>query len=240
MTHVLKQTMTHLLLPVLLLQGIWVRLRTPRLPVASGPLSGTVARDGDPLDLIVIGESPVAGIGAPTHEFAVTGRTALALARLTDRSVRWHVFGLSGATAERTLRDLVPQIAGKNADAVVIALGVNDVISWRREAQWTRDIEQLIAGVRGHLGNSLIILTGVPPMQYFPALPQPLKYFLGMRAKSLDRASADLAAGSTRVVHMPSDIELDKEFFCADGFHPSPLGYAKWGERLAEVILTSL
>jgi lysophospholipase L1-like esterase len=230
----------YLFVPFLVVQGVWVRLRTPRLTAASGPLSGTVERDGDPLDLIVLGESPVAGIGAPTHEFAVTGRTASALARLTDRSVRWRVFGLSGATAKRTLRDLVPQIAGKRADAVVVALGVNDVIQWRRESQWTRDIEQLIAGVRRHVGNSLIILTGVPPMQCFPALPQPLKYVLGARAKVLDRASANLAAVSTRVVHIPSDFDLEIEFFCTDGFHPSPLGYAKWGERLAEVILTFL
>jgi len=240
MTHILDQIITHLLLPVLLLQGIWVRLRTPRLPDASGPRSGAVDGYGDPLDLIVLGESPVAGIGAPTHEFAVTGRTAFALARLTDRNVRWHVFGLSGATARRTLRDLVPELAGKSADAVIIALGVNDVISWAGVSQWTKDIEQLISGVRQHLNNSLIILTGVPPMQYFPALPQPLKHVLGRRAKLLDRASADLAAVLPRVIHVSSDFELDKEFFCADGFHPSELGYAEWGERLAEVILTFL
>jgi len=240
MTDFLSRTITPLLLPLLLMQGLWVRLRTPRLPAACGPFSGTISGEGDPLGLIVLGESPVAGIGATTHEFALTGRTASSLARRTKRSVRWHVFGLSGATAKRTLRDLVPQMAGKNADAVIIVLGVNDVISWRGVSQWTRDVEQLIAGVRQLVGDSVIILTGVPPMQYFPAIPQPLKYVLGVRARLLDRGSASLAAILPRVIHVSSDVELDRSFFCADGFHPSERGYAEWGDFLAEVMLTYL
>ena len=230
----------HLFVPILVVQGLWVRLRTPRLPGASGPCAGTVEREGHPFDLIVLGESPVAGIGARTHEFALTGRTASALARRTDRTVKWQASGLSGATARRTLRDLVPQMAGRDADVVIIALGVNDVISWRGLSSWTKDIEQLISGVRRRFDNSLIVLTGVPPMQYFPALPQPMRFVLGQRARLLDRGSANLAAVLPRVIHVPSDFELDREFFCADGFHPSELGYAKWGERLAEVIHTFL
>lgn len=230
----------HLFIPILIIQGLWVRLRTPRLPEASGPRFGTVERSGEPFDLIVLGESPVAGIGARTHEVALTGRTASALARRTERTVKWQTYGLSGATARRTLRELVPQIAGRNADAVIIALGVNDVISWRGVSNWTRDLEQLISGVRRHVDNSLIVLTGVPPMQHFPALPQPLRWILGLRARLLDRGSVKLAAVLPRVIHVPSDFELAREWFCADGFHPSEPGYAEWGERLADVILTRI
>jgi lysophospholipase L1-like esterase len=240
MTDFLSRSVTPLLLPLLLIQGVWVRLRTPRLPVACGPFSGTISGEGDPLSLMVLGESPVAGIGATTHEFALTGRTASSLARRTQRSVRWQVFGLSGATAKQSLLELVPQMAGKNADAVIIALGVNDVISWRGVSQWTRDIEHLIAGVRQRVGDSVIILTGVPPMQYFPALPQPLKHVLGLRARLLDRGSAKLATMLPRVIHVPSNFELDRGFFCTDGFHPSERGYAEWGDLLAEVMLTYL
>jgi len=57
------------------------------------------------------------------------------------------------------------------------------------------------------------------------------------RARLLDRAAADLAAALSGVIHVSSLFELDKEFFCADGFHPSQMGYAAWGERLAEAIV---
>ena len=147
----------HLFVPVLLIQGLWVRLRTPRLPGASGPRSGTVERGGRTFELIVLGESPVEGVGARTHEFALTGQTASALARRTDRTVKWQASGVSGATARTALRDLVPQIAGRNADAVIIALGVSDVLSWRSVYSWTRDVERLISGVRRHVHDSLIV-----------------------------------------------------------------------------------
>ena len=233
-------TIAYLIAPLLLIQALWVRWRTPRLPGAAGPTSGTIAGKGETLGLIVLGESPVTGIGARTHEYSVTGRTAEALASRTGRTVNWRAFGLSGATARRMFREVVPQLAGKTADVVIIALGVNDVLAWRSSSEWITDVEQLISGVRQRLGNPLILLTGVPPMQYFPALPQPLKRVLGMRARLLDRASVSLAAVLPRVIHVPSDFELSREFFCDDGFHPSEPGYAQWGETLAEEILKVL
>lgn len=234
------RTITYLIAPLLLIQALWVRLRTPRLPGAAGPASGTIAGKGEALGLIVLGESPVTGIGARTHEHAVTGRTAEALASRTGRPVNWRAFGLSGATARRMFREVVPQLEVKTADVVIIALGVNDVLAWRSSSEWVADIEQLISAVREHLGNALILLTGVPPMQYFPALPQPLRRVLGMRARLLDRASVNLAEVLPRVIHVPSDFELSRDFFCDDGFHPSESGYAQWGETLAEEILRVL
>ncbi|HEX8091825.1 MAG TPA: SGNH/GDSL hydrolase family protein, partial [Blastocatellia bacterium] len=125
------------------------------------------------------------------------------------------------------------------ADAVVIALGVNDVIHWHGISKWSSDLEELITGVRGRAGDCLIILTGVPPLQYFPALPRPLKSVLGERARLLDRASVRIAATMPGVIHVNSQFELTREFFCEDGFHPSEWGYAEWGRRLAEVIASA-
>lgn len=232
----INRTLTLLLCPVLIAQGLWVRLRTLRLPDASGSPSGFASAEGDHLHLLVLGESTVAGVGAPTHELALTGQTASALVRRTGRGVYWHAFGLSGITARGALRALVPQMAGKRADAVVIALGVNDVTRGRRVSQWTKDIKDLIAGVRQQVGNSPVILAGVPPLQHFPALPRPLRTILGMRAGRLDRACNRIARELNEVIHVPLHPRIEEEYFSADGFHPSQQGYAMWGEQLAEVI----
>src|SRR5215472_15030495 len=143
MREVLTRSAANLLLPVLLAQGLWVRLRTTRLPDAAGPSSGTAAGAGAPFDLIVLGESTVAGVGASTHELGLTGQTASALAHRTGRSIRWRALGLSGATARDALKELVPQLAGSRADAMIIVLGVNDVAGWRRISQWTKDVDHL-------------------------------------------------------------------------------------------------
>jgi lysophospholipase L1-like esterase len=127
----------------------------------------------------------------------------------------------------------------RRADAVVIALGVNDVIHWHGISKWSGDLEGLIAGVRDRAGDCLVVLTGVPPLQYFPALPRPLKSVLGERARLLDRASVSIARTVPGIIHVNSQFELTREFFCEDGFHPSEWGYAQWGRRLAEVIASA-
>ena len=239
MDSFLARALTPLLFPLLLVQGLWVRLWTPRLPGASGPCSGEVGAGDEPFDLIVLGESPVAGIGAATHESALTGQIATALAGGIGRSIRWHASGLSGATARAALRALVPPLAGRRADAVIIVLGVNDLIGWHSHSRWAADLEALISSVRQQVGNALIILTGVPPMEYFPAIPRPLKTILGRRARLLDMASSNIARTTSGVIHVSSQFTLNEEFFCEDGFHPSEWGYAQWGKLLAEVIASA-
>jgi hypothetical protein len=98
MNRHLALILTPPLFPLLLAQGLWVRKRTPRLPDAAGPLAGTTPGEGEPIKLIALGESTVAGIGAATHETALTGQLALALSRQTKRSVSWSVVARSEST----------------------------------------------------------------------------------------------------------------------------------------------
>jgi hypothetical protein len=109
-----------LLLPVAVAQGVWVRRITPRLPDASGPIEGIAEpgrngshdKAGAGTRLILLGESTVAGIGAPTHDLALAGKTAEALARRTGNPVCWLALGRSGANARVARIHLVPKLAG--------------------------------------------------------------------------------------------------------------------------------
>jgi lysophospholipase L1-like esterase len=232
----LAAILTPPLLPILLAQGYWLRKRTPRLPDAAGPLEGTEAAAGDPIRLVALGESTVSGVGARTHETALTGQLALALKQQTKRSVNWLVAARSGINARNCRVELVPKLAGGGADVVLIALGVNDTIEFHSARRWASDIERLIRSVRAQVGDgAVVLLAGVPPLDYFPALPQPLSFVLGARSAALERASVALATKLKRVVHVPFKIEKKRceELFCADGFHPSELGYRLWAEQLA-------
>ena len=235
----LANVLTPLLLPVLLAQGLWVRKRTPRLPDAGGPLEGTIAGSGEPIRLIAIGESTVAGVGAATHETALTGQLAIALSRHSQRGVDWLVVARSGINARNSLADLVPQLSGRQADVVLIALGVNDSIEFHTARRWASDLERLIVAIRGEVGDALVLLAGVPPLDCFPALPQPLNSALGARSAALGVASVAVARKLPQVVHVPFQIEKRSahQLFCADGFHPSELGYTLWAEQLAEAFV---
>jgi lysophospholipase L1-like esterase len=225
------------LLPLLYVQGRIVRRRTPKVPEAIGPSSGRVQGGEPPLRLVVIGESTVAGVGAPTHAEALTGQLAVAIARKRQRAVQWQALGRSGISARDALDLLVPELNQTQADWVVLALGVNDVLRFRPPASWQRDLHRLIDALRQKLGMVPIILAPVPQMQHFPALPQPLRYILGLWARWLDQAARALAGQLPRVVHVPFALApTAKGFYCIDGFHPSIYGYAAWAEQLAAAV----
>jgi lysophospholipase L1-like esterase len=193
-----------------------------------------VAGAGEPFRLIALGESTVAGMGARTHETALAGQLALALNRTMARTVEWLVVARSGINARQSRLELVPPLAGRRADIVVIALGVNDSIEFHTARRWAADMELLIAEVRREVGDVPVLLAGVPPLDYFPALPQPLSFVLGARSAALEKASFELVKKLKRVVYAPFVIETENcaEMFCADGFHPSELGYSEWAKQL--------
>jgi lysophospholipase L1-like esterase len=218
-----------------------VRKITPRLPDADGPVEGAVYTEaespsGPRLEVIVLGESTVAGIGAPTHSDALTGQVARALAKTAGVPVNWLAVGLSGATATDAAERLVPKLRGRRANALVIALGVNDSIdnalNPRTEEKWTRDLKRLIDCVRRELGDIRIVISGAPPLDRFPAFPQPLRSFLGEQSAALDRASIKLAGSLPNVAFAPMVDGLDESHFCQDKFHPSIKGYEAWGKHL--------
>jgi len=228
------------LLPLLYVQGRMVRRRTPKVPEAAGPPTGRVQGGGPPLRLVVIGESTVAGVGAPTHAEALTGQLAVAIARKRQRAVQWQALGRSGISARDAFDLLVPELNQTQADWVVLALGVNDVLRFRSPPGWQKDLRQLIDALRQKLGMVPIILAPVPRMQHFPALPQPLRSILGLRARLLDQAACALAGRLPHVVHVPFTIAPEaKGLYCLDGFHPSVKGYAAWAEQLAAAVPAS-
>jgi lysophospholipase L1-like esterase len=195
-----------------------------------------VAGAGEPLRLVALGESTVAGMGARTHETALAGQLALALNKQTGRAVEWTVVARSGINARECRAELVPRLAGRRAEVVMIALGVNDSIGFHTARRWASDVEGLIADVRKEVGDALVLLAGVPPLDCFPALPKPLSLALGARSAALERASFELVKTLTQVVYVPFQIEGERrtDLFCADGFHPSELGYSEWAKHLAE------
>lgn len=236
MTNVLSNILTLLLLPILFLQGLWSRRHIPRLPEASGPTTGRASGQGRPIALIVLGESTAAGVGAATHETALTGQTAQALAQQTGRPVHWRAIGRNGATAQMVYQAVASQLAGRRADVALIALGVNDTIRMHSPARWTSDLRRVIEAVRHQVGPIPIVLAGIPPLERFPALPQPLRAVLGLRARALDLAAAALANTLSQVSHWPTQVR-DTNDFAPDGFHPGPVGYAAWGDELAQVMV---
>jgi lysophospholipase L1-like esterase len=225
-----------LLAPILFLQGRWVRRVTPRLPPANGPHEGRTASGPRPLRLLVVGESTAVGVGVSTHDEGLAGQTARVLAETMARPVVWHVLGRSGASARKLVTEFIDPAPPIEADVVIVALGVNDIISLSSPRHWIAALESLLRAIRRSSPDAAVVVSGVPPIQHFPALPWPLRQVLGLRARILDRAVIRFVGANHSIAHLPHPRVPRAEVadvFCADGFHPSARGYQQWGAALA-------
>lgn len=230
------------LYPLLYLQGKYVRRVTPRLPEAAGPASGLAQPPhmelaaASAVRLLGIGESPVAGVGVGRHEQAITAQFARELAQQWQIAVRWQALGHNGADLAQALEVLVPQLPERapGADLVLIAFGVNDTTAFRSANRYRTELARLIGVVQEKLAPKHIILSGVPPMHAFPALPQPLRFVLGSKAKVLDRVSRELAASFVNVHYVAMPLDTGEPGLMAeDGYHPSEQGARCWARHLA-------
>ncbi len=225
------------LAPWLLLQGRRVRRDTPRLPPAGGPTCGVAAgvSSREPLRIVAIGESTVAGVGAALHTQALTGQLALRLAERSGRAVHWQACGLSGATVRQAHLALLPVVAATPANLIVLAFGVNDVLEHTSARRYAARLAELIEAVRARVGPAPVLVSAAPPMARFPSLPKLLATYLGARAALLDGAARRIRLAD--LVHVTSAVQVLPAMFADDGFHPSPAGYAIWADALAVAAL---
>lgn len=218
--------------PVLVAQGLRVRRTALRLPEPPGARSGTVG-DGSPLRLLVTGDSAAAAVGAASQEEGLSGAIVGALRE--EFRVSWEV---RAGTGLRTLQVLRRLEAGPPAsfDVAVSSLGVNDVTGGTRSAAFVAQQRSLVSLLRERFGVRLAVLTGLPPMHAFPALPQPLRWVLGQRALGFTRLLEQVAAELPGCVVLTPRLPLEMKYIAEDGYHPGPLAYAEWGREVAELV----
>lgn len=223
------------LAPVFALQSRYVRRIAPRLPEPPGPRSG-IRGAGPALRLLIVGDSAAAGVGAASQDEALSGRLVDELAR-TFR-VSWMVVARTGATTAGTARHVARRSADEYGafDVAVLSLGANDVMRGRALGQWLEDMGEVTTILRERFAVRHILLSGLPPIHAFPALPQPLRWHLGAAARRFDRALTAWVRSQPNCEHVPIELSSGTELFAADGLHPGPQLYQRWSTELARRI----
>lgn len=230
--YVIKQALYLPISPLLLVQAVITRAKTVRLPEPEGPRSGVYGR-GPALRLLIIGDSAAAGVGATHQRDALSGQL---VDRLADRfRVSWLLEAETGATTADTLERL-DGLEPKKFDVVLTSLGVNDVTGHVGLCKWIVQQRELRKQLHESFGVSLAIICGLPPVHGFPALPRPLRDYLGDRATQFDSAlKADLQE-SHDGRYLDLRFSDNSALIAADGFHPGPEMYAEWARRAADFI----
>ncbi|WP_168582726.1 SGNH/GDSL hydrolase family protein [Gephyromycinifex aptenodytis] len=234
--------------PVLITQGGRVLASIPRLAEAGGPTHGQAPGQGEPIALLVVGESTAVGVGVDQHDEAIVGELTRLIAAQTGRAVRWNVIGRNGARLRATHTRALPEVIGEY-DCCVVLLGVNDTLGLTSAGRWRKEMTTLLARLsQCTRAQGLIVLAGVPRLDRFPALPQPMRFVMGAHAHTLDSVLADLSDLSTAVaadppvntasagdvsrVHVPTPPMEEPADLATDGFHPSAQGYQRWAQHL--------
>jgi lysophospholipase L1-like esterase len=229
MNGLLSWLPTLVLSPLLFVQGVHVRRVTPRLPESPGSRSGA-SGSGPSLNLLILGDSAAAGVGASSQATALAG--CLVDELMPDFKVSWQLHAESGVTT----RDLIARldgVAGGRFDVAIVSIGVNDVITGRRTRQWTAELASLLDLLESAFGVRHILLSALPPMHRFTALPQPLRWCVGLRARRFNDELLRFAGRDGRCAVVSLNYPRDPSFLAPDGFHPGEPAYRHWAAAVA-------
>lgn len=177
-----------------------------------------------------MGDSSAAGVGADTAEQSLLGQL---LAELSPNyQVHYKLLAKTGRTTQSMLNALNKQPI-EDFDFVITALGVNDVTAQVSVKTWLEQQSQLVEKITQLYSPKKIIMSGLPPMGDFPALPWPLNTYIGRCANQLDVALQDFCKKHEKLTYLsfrefPNNIKT-----ASDGFHPGPEIYALWAKKIA-------
>ncbi|MEO8386249.1 MAG: SGNH/GDSL hydrolase family protein [Betaproteobacteria bacterium] len=235
------QLIKPVLAPVLIAQARRLRRVALAMPEPTGLRYGVAIRpDTDspsrPLSLLIAGDSSAAGVGAETQDNALASQLAAALAQRIQRDVHWHLIAQTGLTSNGVLELLRAQSLPA-FDIAVVIVGVNDITYNVPIGHALRARNRIVRLLRTSTGVQHILLPGLPAVERFPLLPQPLAWYGGAQARRNNDLQARWAAHARRsafVSHVPMDGFTHPKLMAEDGFHPSPMLYAMVAAHFAE------
>jgi lysophospholipase L1-like esterase len=199
---------------------------------------------GEPVDLLVLGDSIAAGLGAEKAKHTLGGRLARGIAAGTGRSVRLRTAAVVGSESSMLAAQLASLPPGYRPHVAVIVVGGNDVTHRVPVAESVRHLADAVDDLRDR-GAEVVVGT-CPDLGALRPVPQPLRA-LGSRASrqlaDAQRAAAlDRGARVVSLAHVvgPFFITNPEEMFSLDRFHPSAHGYKRTAKAMLPSVLAAL
>lgn len=199
---------------------------------------------GDPIDLLLLGDSIAAGLGAEEPDETFGAQLARRLARKTHRTVRLRSAAHVGSETAMVRAQLAALPAGYHADVAVIIVGGNDVTHRVRTSESVRHLREVVEPLLS-AGTQVVVGT-CPDLGALTAVPQPLRTLAGIASRQLASAQRELVLGlGGRVVSLadvvgPFFVAQPDDMFAVDRFHPSGAGYRRTAKAMLPSVLHAL
>lgn len=203
-----------------------------------GPVGVVGEGLGEPLRLLVLGDSAARGFGLPSAAESFPALVGAGLSRATGRRVDVRSLATDGHRTADVLAEQAPLVRAHAPDVVVISVGVNDAVRGTKLPELAASTRALADGVAADVASSDVAFVTCPDLQAAPGLPRPLNRLVGLRCRRVARAQRDALDGAAvRVVDLP-DVRL--EHYGPDGFHPGVAGHAAMAERAVAGLMATL
>ncbi|MCA1981432.1 SGNH/GDSL hydrolase family protein [Nocardioides nematodiphilus] len=199
---------------------------------------------GDPVELLILGDSIAAGLGAEDGDGTLGARLAKGIAKKAHRSVRLTTAAIVGSESWQLPEQLASQLPDYRPDVAVVIVGGNDVTHRVPVADSVKHLTETIEAL--HALDASVVVGTCPDLSALKPVPQPLRSLGGRASRQLAAAQADAAhkAGAYVVsladVVGPFFVTNPDEMFSLDRFHPSAVGYKRTAKALLPSILAAL
>ncbi|MCI1901232.1 MAG: GDSL-type esterase/lipase family protein [Bifidobacteriaceae bacterium] len=229
---------------IVLSEAFVAQHRVELAPEPEGPKAGTVrssdAAPLDPLRIVALGDSMVAGCGVDTTSESLIPDLANAISAMTNREVEWSINGKLGATMRRVRFRMLPQLSeeARTSDApdiLVICAGSNDIMARRSKKEWRDDLTAVVKEASALAHHVVVLSSG--QLYKSPSLGHALR-------KEVERRIDNQTAISTEVCNQFGALYVDltheplhadaRDFWASDHFHPSAFGYVLIAEATAK------
>jgi lysophospholipase L1-like esterase len=192
--------------------------------------------DGRELNYVSLGDSTAQGVGAAE----VSGSLTSQIASLIPRRVKVLNLAQSGATLEDLVNLQIPQIPWVGINLITVSISANDVTHNSDLATFRKHLETMIVELEAHHPIA-IVLSDTPNYSTVPALPWIVRKIFYSRADSFTRAiqTASRSYRNVFIADLFTHGTIPTEDYAADGFHPSPEGYAIWANVFVDAIRRS-
>ncbi|MDJ1113377.1 SGNH/GDSL hydrolase family protein [Microbacterium dauci] len=202
------------------------------------------ALPGEPVELLMLGDSIAAGLGAHRRKDTLGARLAKELAAQLQRPVRLRTAAVVGAESSTLGAQIDDLPDDYRPDIAVIIVGGNDVTHRVPVATAASHLGTAVERMRGR-GVAVVVGT-CPDLGALRAVPQPLRSIGSRISQQLAAAQAVRAeAAGARVVSLRRAVGpfflIDPDgMFSLDRFHPSALGYRRTADALLPALVDAV
>ena len=188
-------------------------------------------RDG--LRILLAGSGPAAGWGVGSHDLALPGALARAVAATTQRGAVVDVVA-DASTGVRQLPRLLGTTDPSRYDVVVVSVTVTDALRRASPARWGRSASALVSALRAQ--GPTVAWLGSQPIRSIRPYDNAFGDLAQEFATRLDTEAERLCADTpgARFVPMPAPPRI------RDARHRTPADYLFWARHIADAIVVLL